>query len=259
MINDASLISTDLFFESILHLRTPNDNILYVYPRELDMSDFEITYESIIGEFITKSRLLEDPYEFRGIRNYQPYDSMRSINWKSSARNHTLLVNTYFTTSSKVVKLLLNIEKHALLTEDETIEYAIRITSTLAGRFLSDHIPLSVETNALDLFTNARISIGAGSGNGHSIAVRRSLSRIDLTKKPTDFSSLLEGIFSSDQGGNTCYIIISNNRKPDIMKLYSGLKANRIPCSFIIPDKKLSEPVTLTLDDMFWWEVPENE
>lgn len=255
IMNDASLVSTDLFQNSLLYIRTENDRILYVYPKRLDMSGFETPYESITGQYLSKARLLEDPFEFRGIREYQPFDNMRSINWKSSARNNQLLVNTYNTTASKEVKILLNIEKQYLITDDEIIEGAIRIANTLIYRFLHDHIPLSIETNASDQFTNARISVGTGSGSGHITAICRSLARINLCNKPSDFLELLESVFSTDHGNSTYYIIISNNREQDLIGFYAQLKAKKVPCCFIIPDLKSAKHEDLGQVDIFEWEV----
>jgi len=259
IMKDASLVSTNLFLNSLLYTNTENNSILYVYPSKLTMAGFEISYEAIIGQYLSKTRLLEDPFEFRGIRNYQPYDNMRSINWKSSARNNQLLVNTYYTTTSREVKILLNIEKHTLITDDEIIESSIRIANTLADRFINDHVPLSIETNACDLFTNTRVSVGAGSGSRHSTAICRSLARIDLTKKPTDFLQLLESVFSAYQGNNTYYILISNNREQDLMGYYNQIKMRKIPSCFIIPDRKSTKHDVFNQDDIFEWEVPINE
>ena len=36
---------------------------------------------------------MEDPFEYRGIREYQPYDDMRSVNWKATAKTGDLKVN----------------------------------------------------------------------------------------------------------------------------------------------------------------------
>ncbi|MDF2539413.1 MAG: hypothetical protein K0S76_2434 [Herbinix sp.] len=257
IINDACMIASDLLLNKIMYSPIPTDTLFYVYPKKLDMSEFEIPYQSITGQYLSKVKLLEDPFEFRGIRKYEPYDSIKSINWKSSARNNTLLVNTFYPTSSKEIRMILNLDKQTLATDDEVIETAIRIASTLAGRLLSDHLPLSLETNAFDLYTNTRISIGTGSGNRHITAIDRCLARIDLTKKPSDFKKLLVNILSDHQTDHIYYFIISNYRKPDLLTIYSHLKENRVPCCLIIPESKTAEPVELSQDDMYAWEVSE--
>ncbi len=255
-INEASLLSTDLFLTLILFCPVPTDTLLYVYPKRVDMSSFEIPYRSITGEFITNNRLFPDPFEFRGIRNYQPFDRMRSINWKSSAKNNTLLVNTYYQTASRNVKIFLNLDRQLMITEDEIIEYAIRIAGTLANRFIADQVPLSMVTNARDVFADTPVCLGTGSGTRHITAIDRGLARIDLKKKPSDFLCLLKDEFSEAISRNTYYIIISNNRKPELINYYARLKEQKAACSFIIPEKRSGGPVSL-MQDMFLWEVPE--
>lgn len=254
-INDTSLISTDLFLINKLYCTISNESLLYVYPRKVAMTNFEIPYKSITGQYITNSRLIDDPFEFRSIRKYQPYDNMRSINWKSSARNNELLVNTFYTTASREIKVLINLEKHTLITNDDILEAVIRIASTLISRFINDNIPLSIETNGIDLFTNSRISMGAGSSSGHITAIDRSLARIDLSKNSSDFIDLLEIIFAESHGNNTYYIIISNNREPDLLKFYNLQKSRQIPVYFIVPYLALTEQVDMPSEDVFLWEV----
>lgn len=256
MVNNISLVSNDLLFSRILVNSHPTDTLLYVFPSKLSLSDFAIPYEAISGEFITRRHLLEDPFEFRGIRDYQPYDSMRSINWKGSARYDKLLVNTYHSTSSRQIKLYLNLEKHALIVKDDILEHAIRIASTLAHQFISDQVPISLETNGRDLFTKNRIYIGAGSGNAHTNAIDRNLARIDITQKPIDFLALLKEIMTQEKD-NTYYVIISNNRKPELMSFFHDMKEGELPCCFIIPEQKNDIEEQITMEDIYYWEVPD--
>ncbi len=39
----------------------------------------------MMGDIATKRFLMEDPYMFKGIREYQPHDSFKSINFKAYA------------------------------------------------------------------------------------------------------------------------------------------------------------------------------
>lgn len=258
-INGTSLISADLFMIKKFYMAKSNDSILHVYPKKIAMTNFEVPYKSITGQYISNTRLMDDPFEFRSIRKYQPYDNMRSINWKSSAKNNELLVNTFYTTASREVKLLLNLEKHTMITDDDIMEIVIRIASTLTSRFINDNIPLSIETNGYDLFTNSRISNGPGSSYGHIEAIDRSLARLDLTQNFYDFMDLLEYVFADAQSNNTYYIMISNNRKPDLLGFYNQLKSRQIPIFFIIPTIEFTEHIDIPSEDIFLWEVSSYE
>ena len=65
----------------------------YVYPRMVDETRLEIPFQKIMGSVLSRKNLYEDPFEFRGIREYQPTDPMHKINWKVSARTDQWMVN----------------------------------------------------------------------------------------------------------------------------------------------------------------------
>lgn len=155
--NDTNLVSNDLFLQKTFNTSISNRSILHVYPSKVDVSAFDIPFHTITGSFATQKNLVEDPFEFRGIREYQPYDNIHNINWKSTARTNTLQVNTYFMTSSQEVVILLNLDTHIYTKNDRLIESSIRIASSLAERFISAGIPVSLESNGIDLFTKERI------------------------------------------------------------------------------------------------------
>lgn len=58
----------------------------YVYPRMVDDTKLEIPFQKIMGSVLSHKNLYEDPFEFRGIREYQPTDSMHKINWRALKR-----------------------------------------------------------------------------------------------------------------------------------------------------------------------------
>lgn len=85
-INEIDLVASDLFFLDQMISEQQISAEIYVYPRPYDSNKL---YQSLIqlnGEILSKRHLLEDPFEYRGIREYQPYDDMRRINWKATAK-----------------------------------------------------------------------------------------------------------------------------------------------------------------------------
>ena len=49
-------------------------------------SRFAIEYD-LLGDIEKNLHINEDPFTFAGIRDYQPFDSMHSIKWKTTARH----------------------------------------------------------------------------------------------------------------------------------------------------------------------------
>lgn len=251
--NDTNLVSNDLFLQKTFNANVLNKSILHVYPSKVDVSIFDIPFNTITGRFATQKTLVEDPFEFRGIREYQPYDGIHNINWKSTARTNTLQVNTFFMTSSQKVIILLNLNTHIYTKNDKLVESSIRIASSLAERFIRAGIPVSLESNGLDVFTKERIFQPAGQGQSHMAAIDNSLSRIDINADNADFINVTKGIFKTSDK-NSYYIFISNSRHEDLTDYYTSLKEQGISSYFIVPEYSSCE-IQNPIPDMIKWEV----
>lgn len=250
---DLNLVCYDLFMQNTFNANAINPNTLYVYPRKIDVSSFEVPFKTITGTIATQKTLVEDPFEFKGIREYQAYDSIRNINWKSSAKNNTLNVNTFFMTSSQAVNILLNLDTHLYSKSENIVESAIRIASSLAEKFIHSGIPVSVLSNGKDKYTGKPIGQPAGQGQGHMLAIDNSLARIDTSVDNDSFLDLLKDTFSNADT-YSYYIIISNNRNQELVNYYNSVAAKDLSCYFIVPELSgftIEEQIT----NMFRWEV----
>ena len=91
-IDGASLVASDIFLTSQMVADRPLHTEIYVYPKPYDSHELRRSLTQLNGEVLSKRHLLEDPFEYRGIREYQPFDDMRSINWKATAKTGELKV-----------------------------------------------------------------------------------------------------------------------------------------------------------------------
>ena len=107
-IDEVSLVASDLFFLSQLTADKKVKTELYVYPRPYDAARLRRSLIQMNGEMLSRRHLQEDPFEYRGIREYQPYDDMRSINWKATAKTGDFKVNQRNYTSLKSVRIFFN-------------------------------------------------------------------------------------------------------------------------------------------------------
>lgn len=256
---DLSVITSDLLMQSVLTAKIPNSQVIHVYPKKLSMKPFEIPFQTIMGDFITQKHIVDDPFEFRGIREYQTSDTMRSINWKSSAKLGKLQVNTFFTTASQEVVLFLNLDSEIYSRNCRLQETSIQIASTLASQFISNRIPVALETNGHDLFTKEQICQKSGSGADHMEAIDHSLSRIDLSLPYSNYIDMIHHYFDSKIAGqalnqNAYYIFISTYRHEDMLEYYGTLKSAGLACYYIVPEYKIIS-VETPLPDMLKWDV----
>lgn len=109
---------------------------LYVYPRAVNDKNSIITQLNYLGNELTRSRYIKDPFMIAGLRNYMPGDPINSINFKASARSirngvRELVVNNYDFTSQMNITVYMDFDAPQFL-RIETPEYTQMIEAGLS-------------------------------------------------------------------------------------------------------------------------------
>ena len=173
------------------------------------------------GEILSRRHMLEDPFEFRGIREYSPWDTMRDINWKATARTGDLKVNMKNYTAQKAVRIFVNLEDGAVMRHEELLEASIRMAAGAAADFLAQGIRTSVYTNGPDIVTGELVGMEAASASWHMETINRGLARIDLSKRAPSFvRSLKEAALGQNEAAGTLFtVFISSDAQEDFQEL----------------------------------------
>ncbi len=84
--------------------------------------------------------IYEDPTVITGLREYHPGDAMKQVNWKVSARQNKLFVNTYQPSISSDALVVLNLKRgdYTSRNRDYYQEQAIEVTASMIRRFYFD-------------------------------------------------------------------------------------------------------------------------
>lgn len=256
-INRIDAVTSDIFLSTNMVEVIPCNLHLSVYPRLITRRDFDILFQQMFGTVLARRVINEDPFEFRGIREYQPFDSMRSVNFKASAKTGSLKVNQHAYTSSQQVRLLLNLEQETIWHYDELMEESMRLASTLAGEFVEEGIPISLISNGCDLITKKPVRIPAGSGRGHDNTIDEALARIDTSIRAESFLPAMAEVLESRTKEDTI-VLISSFQRDDFFDSVRQLQNEQIPFFWIVP---LHEDMPLTVPDdlashVIRWNVP---
>lgn len=242
-INEIFLVCHDIFISAKTMSTLNSDIHLYVYPSPVEYNKLNIPFQKMLGTIITKRCLNEDPFEFRSIREYQSYDTLKTINWKASAKTGSLKVNVHDYTSSQQVIILLNLESETIWRYEDLEEESIRIAASLATAFIEQGIPTALYTNAINPATGNSFRVPVGSSIHHIRTINETLARIDTSlPMPAFVTTVLKD--SNDATFNDYVVVISTYQKEDLQMHLSNYITDKIDFSWIVP---INKEVNLTV------------
>lgn len=256
-IDQMDLVSTDLFMTATLVDIRSIHTRLFVYPRGVDTKRLLIPYRKMMGTLLTRRYAYEDPFEFRGIRAYQPFDGIKDVNWKASAKTGELKVNIHDYTARQEVCLLLNLETEAMLEYEILKEESIRIVNSLAEWFLSQGISVGLLSNGRDIETKEELRMVSGSGRNHIDMIREQLARLDLSQTCREYGDVLAEQQLSTNGENILYILVSTSQRVKVQREFNQICKNRKGSMWILPlYSDMEERLTdCPLAESYRWEV----
>ncbi len=236
-IDNINLVSTDVMMDKTLATVVRLDRTIMVYPEEISSQQVEIPYRRIMGTVLTRQYTYEDPFEFRGIRQYETYDSLKDVNWTASAKTGELKVNVHDYTAARQVCILLNLEKDGIWEYEELKEKAISMACSLACRLTRQAVSVSLLSNGRDVITGKELVMEAGCDESHRTAIMEGLARIDLKKQPDDFENVIEKHIK-ELGDGVIYCMISTSRREALQRYYAGIAAESEGSIWIYPCHK---------------------
>lgn len=218
-ISEADLVASDLFLTAQYTATTPIARCsLYVYPKPFSHPDFRQSLKQLSGEVLAKRHLLEDPFEYRGIRDYQPQDDLKSINWKATARTGDLKVNQKNYTAQKSVRIFLNLEDTGILKKEDCVEACMQIAAALLLLFLEQGMQVALYCNGIDVRSGEPCILEAGGGMRQRNACLQALAGIDTSIPVQSFTELFTAKLTDT--ANTIYTcFISPNAYDDFAEL----------------------------------------
>lgn len=263
-IHQADLTSSNIFMANHYVTQQNLFTCLYVFPRQLSVKDIDIPFRSLMGSVITKRMTNEDPFEFKGIRDYQPYDSIKNINWKASARTNQLLVNVFDHTAGQEIRIIVNLEDETIHREYQLLEASMRLASSLAARFIMNSVPVSIMTTGIDILSGDNQMVAAGSGQLHMRSINEMLARIDLEQKMIPVLDLLNQEMETDSHSSESeitYLFISYTQREDVYQAFSNLSRGHAGSLWLLP---LKPYMNLRISgnsefDVMKWEVRQDD
>lgn len=243
-IKTASLLGSGLLLSEEYLVEFPTDNQLIVYPGAVNAERFERTFETMMGSVATHRFLHEDPFSFRGIRDYQPGDPLKTVNWKATAKAMDLKVNVLDFTTEQKVELYLNLSREILGMDNEVLEESIRLAKTFAARLSKMGMQVALYTNGRHYESREIICVEPGNGEGFLELINEALAKIQLkdsafAKMESEFDApdfcALYGDAIRESGQDHYKIFISNYHHRDFQELLESLVKQGQSVSWVLP------------------------
>lgn len=191
-ISHVELVAADFFYRFIFAKRKDNESEIYVYPKKTKVRQVEYAINKVMGEYATNRFLYEDPFAFKGIREYAPNDSMRRINWGASAKTGALMVNQYYDTNQPSLRIFFDLESEGMWELEELKEELIRIARTYLERCLSQGIPVELITNGTDMITKEEVRMSKKQEVTRQDAYLKKLARLGIKEITRPFYEVLK-------------------------------------------------------------------
>lgn len=204
------LISTDFFYLSKLISNEGGSSTLTVLPGTVDADEIISRARQLMGETVVMRAHNEDPFVFRGIREYIPGDRLGHINWRASARSESLLVNSYEYTASVRICVVLDIPDNLEHIDYPLMEENIRIAWTIVRCMIDSGIPVALCCGARDIISGSSISTGCGCSREHMDTIGSALARIDLDAQAENSGDVISRVLG-EYAENDFIICISSD------------------------------------------------
>lgn len=225
-IQRAGVIGYDFFFNSASYMEAEQDAQLFVYPRPVDTARIRPICRAVSGMVLSRNRICPDPFEFSGIREYLPTDPMHVINWKASAKNGSLMVNQYDSTTSIHLTILLDLADEGIWKYEALTEESIRIAASLSARFAAQNMELNILSNGICRCPGEEdrqecLAMHLKAGGGQMPELNRRLACIDTGKMMQPIADIIFEEAARHRREHI-YILISKNQEEALLH---GLRA----------------------------------
>ena len=223
-IRGIDLVGADLFFSKEMVESRRGETWIHVLPAFFQSERLDVALRQVSGELAHRRHLLTDPFAFRGIREYTPFDEIKSVNWKASAKSDELKVNVHDYTAVSAVSIFVNVNDWGWSGSAGHIEKAISIAFYLCSLYLHGGVGVSLYVNGRDALHGSILCLEENRDHKQLEQIGKMLARIDLRQGAEPFGHFLGQL---NQQTDRMIIIISPDWLDDVQKLLCQLDSRR--------------------------------
>jgi uncharacterized protein (DUF58 family) len=214
------LTSGDLFGFYRRSLEIPQPEFIVVYPRIFPLGSFAPPSLFPLGDIRSEKRIFQDPLRPIGLREYQPFDSLRHIHWKASVRCQCLQVKIFEPTVTLQAVLFLGVDSYHANDggQDEDFEWGVSLAAFIANHFVAQGIPTGLFSNGRLIDSGQPVQILPGGSREQTLMIL-----VALAKLTSRVDEPLESFLSRERRalaqGSTLVFVLHRISSPLIWQL----------------------------------------
>ena len=165
-IGPVRLRSGDIFGFTAAETRHTGVEHILVYPRVVDLRRLIFPSEHPLGETGGRRNLYQDPSRFMGLRDYQPRDPMKHIDWKATARRSLLQTRVFEPVVSLNVLIALNATTGEFAWQGSNrrlFERAVTVAASVADYCAAAGYSFGLISNGVAVYSGKWLSVPLGS------------------------------------------------------------------------------------------------
>ncbi len=243
----------DLFMLHEMHDIAKCNAEIKIYPKHLCPENGNYAYETMCGDVINRLRLIEDPFFFRGIREYSMSDNIKNINWKSTAKTGKLMVNEFDSTSWQKVLIALNADEISAFVDEELLEESFRLAVSLAEDLLRRGCHVAMTGNSRNYKSEEELFVDYMSDRESHLEFDIAVAEIDVSIRTDPFLSEERREFL--EKSESFLILISMEQSEEIFELLRKRRISGKDFMIIVPENyrnRMSIPEDLIEYSMAW-------
>jgi len=193
-----------------------NSEFVIVYPKIVALRELGLPSQSPFGTLPSRERIFEDPTRIQGIRDYQPGDSLRRMDWKSSARMGALQVRRYEPAIALETATFLNLDAgdYRQPERHHATELGITTAASVAAHLVEKRQAVGLITNGYDPLAEDSLAgsfLPLRKGRPHLMHVLDLLARVEVAPEgeAVPFLDLLTRKSLGLPWGSTAVIVTS--------------------------------------------------
>ncbi|GBD11280.1 hypothetical protein HRbin23_00935 [bacterium HR23] len=169
-IGPAILRSGDIFGFFPRFTQVPDEAFLLVFPRPVDLPWPVLLPRRAVGDSRGVEPFHPDPSRFAGIRDYQPGDSPKTVDWKATLRRGRLQVRQYDPGASPLLAVVANIDTVGVVWGGHIPRYLERVvtaSASLVSRAYQEGYSIGLYTNGLSVIYERPLMVPPARGPEH--------------------------------------------------------------------------------------------